>query len=152
MDSALAWLGEVVKTDPRTVLEQLWGLCKMMSDTETELKQAAEISRKEAELRSSYRGKLGLSVETPAQTDAEKAYAEFLGLRQKLETELKGQSAELKELAEGELSWQDSVIVLTREGMRYLYGGAESESLYGQSGNNILSGGTGEQRDRKSVV
>ena len=52
----------------------------------------------------------------------------------------------MQELAEGELSWQDSVIVLTREGMRYLYGGAESESLYGQSGNDILSGGAGDDK------
>ena len=32
MDPALAWLGETAKTDPRTALEQLWGLKKMMAD------------------------------------------------------------------------------------------------------------------------
>ena len=88
MDPALAWLGEAAKTDPRTALEQLWGLNKMLSDTETDLKQAAETSRKEAELRANYRAKLGLGVDTPTQTDAEKAYAEFLGLRQKIESKL----------------------------------------------------------------
>ena len=144
LDPALAWLGEAAKTDPRTALEQLWGLKKMMSDTETELKQAAETSRKEAELRASYRGKLGLSVETPAQTDAEKAYAEFLGLRQKLGTELKRQGAELKDFLEGDITWQGSTLVLTREGTRYLYGSAGDDKLYGQSGDDVLVGGTGD--------
>ena len=117
-----------------------------MTNTETDLKQAAETSRKEAGLRASYRAKLGLSVDTPTQTDAEKAYAEFLGLRQKLETELKGQGAELKDLLEGDITWQGSIVVLTREGMRYLYGGPENESLYGQSKNDILSGGAGNDK------
>ena len=144
MDPAIAWLGEAAKTDPRTALEQLWGLKKMMSDTETDLKQAAETSRKEAELRASYRAKLGLSVETPAQTDAEKAYAEFLGLRQKLETELKGQGAELKDFLEGDITWQGSTLVLTREGTRYLYGDTGNDKLYGQNGDDVLVGGTGD--------
>ncbi len=146
MDPAIAWLGEAAKTDPRTALEQLWGLKKMMSDAETDLKQAAETSRKEAELRASYRAKLGLSVDTPTQTDAEKTYAEFLGLRQKLGTELKRQGAELKDFLEGDITWQGSIVVLTREGVRYLYGGPENESLYGQSKNDILSGGAGNDK------
>ena len=144
LDPAIAWLGEAAKTDPRTALEQLWGLKKMMSDTETDLKQAAETSRKEAELRASYRAKLGLSVDTPAQTDAEKAYAEFLGLRQKVETELKGQGAELKDFLEGDITWQGSTLVLTREGTRYLYAGAGDDKLYGQNGDDVLVGGTGD--------
>nr|WP_315102176.1 hypothetical protein [uncultured Fretibacterium sp.] len=77
LDPAFAWVGEAAKTDPRMALEQLWVLKKMMSDTETDLKQVAETSRKEAELRASYRAKLGLSVETPTQTDAEKEDVEF---------------------------------------------------------------------------
>ena len=146
MDPAFAWLGETAKADPRTALEQLWGLNKMLSDTETDLKQAAETSRKEADLRASYRAKLGLSVDTPTQTDAEKAYAEFLGLRQKVESELKGQGAELKDFLEGDITWQGSTITLTRDGRWYRYGGDESESLYGQSKNDILSGGAGEDK------
>ena len=144
MDPAFAWLGETAKTDPRTALEQLWGLKKMMADTETDLKQAAETSRKEAGLRASYRAKLGLSVETPAETEAEKAYAEFLKFRQKLGAELKGQGAELKELCEGEIAWQGSAIVLTRDGVRYLYGEASNDNLYGQNGDDVLAGGTGD--------
>ena len=145
MDPAIAWLGEAAKTDPRTALEQLWGLKKMMTNTETDLKQAAETSRKEAGLRASYRAKLGLSVDTPTQTDAEKAYAEFLGLRQKLETELKGQGAELKDLLEGDITWQGSTLVLTREGTRYLYGDTGNDKLDGQNGDDVLVGGTGDE-------
>ena len=144
MDPALAWLGEAAKTDPRTALEQFWGLRKMLSNTERSLKQAAETSRKEAELRASYRGKLGLSVDTPTQTDAEKAYAEFLGLRQKVESELKGQGAELKDFLEGDITWQGSTLVLTREGTRYLYGDAGNDKLYGQDGDDVLVGGAGD--------
>ena len=92
----------------------------------------------------SYRAKLGLSVKTPTQTDAEKAYAEFLGLRQKMETELKGQGAELKDFLEGDITWQGSTLVLTREGTRYLYGDAGNDKLYGQDGDDVLVGGAGD--------
>ncbi len=66
--------------------EQLWGL-SMMADTEAGLEAGRGVPNEEAELRASYQT-VGPGVETPVETGAEKAYAEFLELRQKLGTEL----------------------------------------------------------------
>ena len=148
---ALAWLAEQAEVDPRTALEQLWGLKKILSATDEELELAAEKERTEAELRASYRAKLGLSTEDASETafdagsdtDEERSRSDFLSLYQELGLELRKQGGALSDFLDGDISWQGDQVVLTKDGVRYLYGGTGDDEMTGTNNDETFIGGAG---------